>query len=93
MVSKSYSSFSLTLLSLFGSFLLSGPAAHAQFNVTATLPGNAEVDVFRGTNITVTFNRVVNTGTINSNTFTVRGEQFGIYPGLFSFPAANVVAF
>ena len=62
-------------------------------SITATAPVNGDVDIGISTNITVTFDQDVDTGSISSNTFIVRGQQFGMYPGTFSFPSANTVQF
>lgn len=43
--------------------------------------------------VTVQFNDVVDPSSINTDTFTVRGQQYGVYPGIFSFPAPDVVEF
>ena len=61
--------------------------------ITSTAPANGDTDVAINTKITVTFDQDIDTGSISSNTITIRGQQFGMYPGTFSFPMVNVVEF
>lgn len=67
--------------------------AHAQFNVTPTLPTNGEVDVPGHAILMVQFNDVIDTLSVDTDTFTVRGQRYGVYPGTFSFPVPDMVAF
>ena len=61
--------------------------------VTNTSPLHADVDVSIGSPITIEFDTPIDTNTVTTNTFLVHGQQFGIYPGTFSFPTPTSVVF
>ena len=61
--------------------------------VTNTIPANTENNVRVSTNILIEVSNPVDQATIDTNTVLVRGDRFGLYPGTFSFPETNVVAF
>ena len=56
--------------------------------VTATEPISNAANVEATTNITVTFDTAIDSATVSSQTLTIRGEQTGIYPGVYSFPTS-----
>jgi hypothetical protein len=61
--------------------------------VTSTNPaGNDRVIASEGI-ISATFNRAVNNSTVSSGTFTVRGQQTGIYGGSYTFDSVQSVQF
>lgn len=57
-----------------------------RFRVAGTIPANGEISVAANALIQVTFRNPLNPGTVDPATFTVRGRQFGVYPGIYSFP-------
>lgn len=71
----------------------SGLPAAAQFAVTDHTPANGAVSAAAASDITVHFNTDVDTNTVSNTTFTVRGAQFGLYDGTFTFPASTTVVF
>ena len=63
------------------------------FRVDATTPANGGVDVSVTNNVQIDFNLPVDVGSVSTNTITVRGQQFGIYPGTVSFPSPDIAEF
>ncbi len=61
--------------------------------VTNTEPVEHALNVEATTNITTTFNMDIDSATVNTQTFTIRGEQSGIYEGVYSFPTADTLVF
>lgn len=60
--------------------------------VTSTMPANGGLDVPGNRPILVDFNTNVAPAIVNANTFVVRGDQQGPYPGTLT-PAGNQVTF
>lgn len=63
------------------------------FKVTNTIPANAAVNVAAMGVIRVEFSDDADLGTVNSNSFAVRGEQFGLYPGTYALGESDTVEF
>lgn len=82
------------LYGLLTAFLMSSiGSAQAQFSVLSTLATHGESDVPANMTICVEFSAGGDTVSINTSTFTVRGQRFGVYPGSFTFPASTRVEF
>ncbi len=73
--------------------LISSLSASAQFRVTSSAPSQGIVTAAVNSAVAVTFNSTVNTATVNTASFTVRGQRFGVYPGTFTFPTASSAVF
>lgn len=80
------------LIALLFALLIDTGIAHAQFNVTNTVPANAAVGVALNQPITVEFNDMINPVTVDPTTFVVYGEQSGPYAGTLT-PAGNQITF
>lgn len=63
------------------------------FVVMATELLNAETALSVNGLVTAVFNQPVDPATIGMSTFTVRGQQFGVYPGTYTLPSSNIVEF
>ncbi len=73
--------------SVFGSGRLTlgdPPSLITEFNVTSTTPVNAAFDVASNANISAITDEAVDYSTLSAQTFTVRGEQSGLYSGTYS---------
>ena len=62
-------------------------------SVTNTLPSNGALDISVSNVVEVAFDNAVDTGTVSTASFTVRGQQYGVHPGTYSFPATHIVRF
>ena len=63
------------------------------FSATNTSPANGGLNIPLTNSVLIQLDENVDTSTVNSNTFKVRGSQFGEYQGSFSFPATNEILF
>lgn len=52
-----------------------------------------EVGVRADARIMVEFDNGINASSLNTTNFTVRGQQFGVYPGIYTTPTGNVAVF
>lgn len=76
-----------------GFSLLCAAPARGQLTVSSTIPSNGALGVAVESNITVTFSGNINTSTVDSSSFTVRGQLFGRFEGVYTFPAGHVAVF
>ncbi len=58
------------------------------FTVTATVPPVNDLAIARDGMISATFSTDIDNATVNTRTFTVRGQQTGIYKGTYTFGSA-----
>lgn len=63
------------------------------FSLTTPSPSPAAANVAQNSSIQATFETDLNTSTVSTTTFTVRGNQTGDRSGTFTFPQANQLLF
>jgi len=64
------------------------PPPPAFFTVTNTLPAHAAIDVAANSDITVQFNSMLDSNTVDGSSFKVWGSQSGFRAGTYSFSSA-----
>jgi hypothetical protein len=75
------------------SFQVGIPNPIISFTVSTIFPLSNLIGINSDTYISATLSQSLNTSTVNTNTFRVRGDQSGFYDGSFSYPGVDVLHF